>query len=146
MLQFLNLSLTKRPCPNAVRINLGTKSLFKSDDIGIIEFLVSQLILVLLLVNLEILVNVTNEDVVLINVDKPGHVLNNVWLRLGAWLVNCELLIGNVRMLLWLIVWIEFNCIDDDFKILFCFLNRNQFASILANATDQSLLVVNFLY
>jgi len=40
MLKFLNFSLTKWPCSNAVRINLWTKSLFKSYDIWIIQFLV----------------------------------------------------------------------------------------------------------
>lgn len=40
MLEFLYLSLTKRPCSNTVRINLRTESLLKRYYVLIAEFLI----------------------------------------------------------------------------------------------------------
>jgi hypothetical protein len=97
--------------------------------------------LVLLLEYLEVLVNVTNEYVVLIYVNKSSHILNDVRLC-WSWLVDHVFIVANAWVLLGLVMGIELHSINYNFKILFPFLNRNQFASILANTANQALLVI----
>lgn len=92
---------------------------------------------------MEVFIDVGDHDIILFNRNKVTHILNALWLPLIKALVN-HIFEGGLfssNVFCWVKCRISFQLLNNDFEVLFTFLDREQFSSVFVETTDKSFLL-----